>query len=94
MAITKRLHVSFDLKIVAPTEEVEEFTQMLLTLSRDFLNGVKLTGLQAALARAAAEGGVESAMELFYKSEMQEFIREELRNSPAHPSNIRVEVVR
>lgn len=92
MAITKRLRVSFDVKTVASTEEVEEFTKNLLDSSKRFLSGEKLTGIELELARIACQAGVEAAIELHYKSAFQRWVREELVEEGFTPANICVEV--
>lgn len=72
MAITKRMTVKFDLKIVFDSVEVEHFTQKVLNDSKRFLNGEKLNGLELEAARIAAEYGVEAAVELLIKASMKE----------------------
>ena len=92
MTITKRLRVSFDVKVVFPSEEVQEFIEQLVGNSKRFLAGEKLTGIDLELARVAAQYGPEAAIELSMKSGIQSFLREELARSDATASNIRVEV--
>jgi len=95
MAITKRLRVSFDLKQVISTKDVEAFTKQLISYSKRFLAGDKsLTVLETELARAACEGGVEHAIELMMKAAVPRFIKQELGDCSDKPaaSNFRVEV--
>lgn len=95
MAMTKRLRVSFDIKQVISTKDVDAFSKQLISYSKRFLAGDKsLTLLETELARAACEGGVEHAIELMMKASVPKFIKDEMgrcSDSP-HCSNFRVEV--
>lgn len=94
MAITKRFSVQFDLKMVFDKEDFESFQKSMVSLSKQFLNGDKLTGLELELARTAAEFGPEAAAELAFKSGMAESIREHYVGGGGSVGNIRVGVKR
>lgn len=95
MAITKRVRVSFDAKFVGSTEDVEGFTKHCVECSKRFLEGDKtLSGEDLAIARAAAEGGIESAMELSIKIAYSQAIKRELSEQDVTVSNIAIRVVK
>lgn len=89
MAITKRVKVSFDMKFVASTEDIEGFTKHVLKLSKQFMGGEKLDGQDLELARAAAEGGIESALELSIKMAVAKRLKDELVEPQVSVANIR-----
>lgn len=89
MAMTKRLHVSFDMKIVFTTEDVEAYTGELRELTRMYAAGEKLSCWDQTLVKTALEGGVEAAVELHLKKVIAENLKEELPEDGATISQIR-----
>lgn len=97
MAITKRMRVSFDLKIVCPSKSEVEITEYLLEIAKRRMAGEKLTGLEGALLEASLESGPEGALEVCIKSGVATELRETLAEDTSLPmvaSNIRFEVKR
>ena len=94
MAMTKRVHVSFDSKFVASTEEVKMFTDNLIHVSRKILAGEKVDGLNFKLAQVALEEGIEAALELSLKSAYSRAIKEVMTDGDVTLGNIKVEVKR
>lgn len=95
MAITKRVRVSFDAKFVGSTEDVADFTKHCVEASKRFLAGDKtLRGEDLELARAAAEGGIESAVELSIKMAYSKAVKQKLSDSSVTVSNIAIRVVK
>lgn len=90
MAMTKRCIVSFDMKFVASTQDVEDFTKHVLKLSKKFMDGEKLEGRDLELARVAAQCGIESALELSIKMSIASFIKSEMVEPQVSVGNIRV----
>ncbi len=70
MAITKRIRVSFDLKMVVSSKEEETLCRQLAELTKAYADGEKLDGLQLAMVKAAIESGPESALEIAVKKEL------------------------
>lgn len=94
MAMTKRVRVSFDLKMVVPTVGEETMCQRLVELTKGFTNGEKLDGLQVAVVKAAVESGPEAALELALKKAVKESIVEAFDEESFTTSNFRFEVKR
>lgn len=95
MAMTKRVRVSFDAKFVASTEDVDGFAKHCVECSKRFLAGDKtLSGEDLEIARAAAEGGIESAVELSIKIAYYKAIKRELTETGVTVSNIAIRVVK
>lgn len=97
MAITKRMRVSFDLKCVYSTEEIDALKRDLVQLSKEFMTGGKLAGLHLELARIAAEYGPEAALELALKKSIKDVLTEGFReelSSADSIANFRFEVKR
>lgn len=93
MAITKRVRVTFDAKFVASSEDLEGFAKHCIGASKRFMAGDKtLAGDDLALAKAAAEGGIEAAVELSIKMSYSKAIKSELSDSQVTVSNISVKV--
>lgn len=90
MAITKRVRVSLDFKIVFPTEGVESFTKGLVEFTKRLANGEKLSGEERAMVLAALEGGPEAAIELRLKSFTSKLLKETLREAETKPGNVQV----
>lgn len=74
MAITKRIRVSLDLKMVVNSKGEETVCRQLAEMTKAYADGEKLDGLQLALVKAAIESGPESAIEIVAKK----FIKDEL----------------
>ena len=89
MAITKKLNVSFDMKIVFSTVDVEAVTKEMVMLTKKYSEGAKLSGWYKTLVETALEGGVEAAMELHLKKVMAEKLKESLPEDGATISQIR-----
>lgn len=90
MAITKRVRVALDFKIVFPTEDVEQFTKDLVASTKRLANGEKLSGEDLAMVLAALNGGPEAAIELHLKSVTSKLLKETLRDAEAKPGNVQV----
>ena len=72
MAITKRIRVSFDLKMVVSSKEEANLCRRLAEMTKAYAEGEKLDGLQLALVKAAIESGPESAIEIYIKKVIKE----------------------
>lgn len=94
MAMTKRMRVSFDLKMVVTSEEEERMCSKLAEMTKAYSEGDKLDGLQLAMVKAAIELGPESALELALKKALKEVIVEGLDEDQFNASNFRFEVKR
>lgn len=89
MAITKRIRVSFDLKMVVNSKDEETVCRQLAEMTKAYADGEKLDGLQLAMVKAAIESGPESAFEIVAKK----IIKEELVDTFGEgQSNLRFEV--
>lgn len=67
MSITKRVHVSFDAKLVLSTADVEKIAKDLVGASKGFLEGKPTDGRKLAGIEAAVTDGPEAAIELALK---------------------------
>ena len=94
MAITKRIRVSFDLKMVVTSEEEEKMCSQLAEMTKAYSEGEKLDGIQLAMVKAAIESGPESALELALKKALKEVIVEGFDEDQFNVSNFRFEVKR
>lgn len=94
MAMTKRMRVSFDLKMVVSSKEEETMCCKLAEITKAYAGGEKLDGLQLAMVKAAIELGPESALELALKKALKEVIVEGFDGDQFNVSNFRFEVKR
>lgn len=94
MAMTKRMRVSFDLKIVVSSKEEETMCCQLAEITKAYAGGEKLDGLQLAMVKAAIELGPESALELALKKAIKDVIVEGFDGDIEPVSNFRFEVKR
>lgn len=94
MAMTKRMRVSFDLKIVVSSKEEETMCCQLAEITKAYAGGEKLDGLQLAMVKAAIELGPESALELALKKAIKDVIVEGFDGDIKPVSNFRFEVKR
>lgn len=92
MAITKRIRVSFDLKLVVNSKEEEIMCRQLAEMTKDYAEGEKLDGLQLALVKAAIESGPESALEIATKKTIKEELVDAFGDGQFGVSNLRFEV--
>lgn len=92
MAITKRIRVSFDLKLVSSSEEEETMCRQLAKMTKAYADGEKLDGLQSALVKAAIESGPESALEIVAKKTIKEKLVDAFGDGQLGVSNLRFEV--
>lgn len=92
MAITKRIRVSFDLKMVLSSKEEETLCRKLAEMTKAYSDGAKLNGLQLAMVKAAMGSGPEYALELSLKKTIKDMIVEESDGYPFNVSNLRFEV--
>lgn len=92
MAITKRIRVSFDLKVVISSEEEETMCRQLAEMTKCYAGGEKLDGLQLALAKTAIESGPESALEIAIKKTIKKELVDAFGDGPFGVSNLRFEV--
>lgn len=74
MAITKRIRVSLDLKMVVNSKEEETMCRQLAEMTKAYAEGEKLDGLQLAMVKAAIESGPESALEIAVKKAIKELV--------------------
>lgn len=72
MAITKRIRVSFDLKMVVSSKREETVCRQLAEMTKAYSEGENLDGLQFAMVKAAIESGPESAIEIAVKKVIKE----------------------
>lgn len=94
MAITKRIRVSFDLKMVVNSKEEETMCRQLAEMTKACADGEKLDGLQVALVKTAIESGPESALEIAVKKAIKEELVDAFGDDPFGVSNLRFEVKR
>lgn len=92
MAITKRIRVSFDLKMVINSEEEETMCRQLAGITKAYAEGEKLDGLQLATVKAAIESGPESAIEIVAKKCIKENLVDAFGDGQFGVSNLRFEV--
>lgn len=92
MAITKRIRVSFDLKMVVNSKEEEIICRQLAERTKAYADGEKLDGLQLALVKAAIESGPESAIEIFAKKRIKEELVDAFGDDQFGVSSLRFEV--
>ena len=92
MAITKRIRVSFDLKIVVNSKEEETMCRQLAELTKAYAEGENLDGLQLALVKAAIESGPESALEIAAKKTIKKKLVDAFGDGHFGVSNLRFEV--
>lgn len=92
MDITKRIRVSFDLKMVINSKEEETVCRQLAEVTKAYAGGEKLDGLQLALVKAAIESGPESAIEIVAKKYIKEELVDAFGDGPLGVSNLRFEV--
>lgn len=91
MAITKRIRVSFDLKMVINSKE-ETVCRQLAEMTKAYAAGEKLDGLQLTLVKAAIESGPESALEIVAKKNIKEELVDAFGDGQFGVSNLRFEV--
>lgn len=91
MAITKRIKVSFEAKVVIPTDDVVKITEGLVAKSKGLMAGEKLNGLELAGIEEDLTNGVESAIELALKGIISSNLKELLKDMDfSNFGNIRV----
>lgn len=85
MAMTKRVIVSFDAKLVLSTADVDKITKDLVGATKRFVDGKPTDGRQLAGIEAAVVDGPEAAIELALKgivtSELKKLLDEMRFNS-------------
>ena len=94
MAITKRIRVSFDLKMVVSSKEEANLCRRLAEMTKAYADGEKLDGLRLAMVKAAIESGPESALEISVKKTIKEELVDAFGDDPFGVSNFRFEVKR
>lgn len=92
MAITKRIRVSFDLKMVVSSKEEETMCRQLAEMTKAYAAGEKLDGLRLALVKTAIESGPESALEITVKKTIKEELVDAFGEDQFGVSNLRFEV--
>ena len=92
MAITKRIRVSFDLKMVVSSKEEETMWRQLAEVTKTYAEGEKLDGLQLAMIKAAIESGPESALEIAVKKAIKEELVDAFDACQFGVANLRFEV--
>lgn len=92
MAITKRIRVSFDLKMVVSSEDEETICRQLAKITKDYAEGEKLDGLQLAVVKTAIESGPESAIEIIAKKHIKKELVDAFGDGQFGVSNLRFEV--
>ena len=97
MAITKVMRVSFDMKVVCPSESESELTEYMVELAKKRMAGEKLSGLGAVLLEESLKTGPEGALTICIKSGMGKAIKELASQETGlnvTASNVRFEVKR
>lgn len=94
MAITKRIRVSFDLKMVVDSKQEETMCRALAEMTKAYADGEKLDGLQLTLVKTAIESGPESALEIALKKNIKEELVYALSDYQCGVANLRFEVKR
>lgn len=94
MAITKRIRVSFDLKMVCSSEEEAKLNEQLVDMAKRYVSGEKPDGLGLKLLQTALESGPESALEIALKKTVKEELVEAFGDDQFGVSNLRFEVKR
>ena len=94
MAITKRIRVSFDLKMVVNSKKEETVCRQLAEMTKAYADGAELDGLQMSLVKAAIESGPESAIEIVAKKIIKEELVDAFGDDHFGVSNLRFEVKR
>lgn len=92
MAITKRIRVSLDLKMVVNSKKEETMCRQLAEMTKAYAEGEKLDGLQLAMVKAAIESGPESALEIAVKKAIKEELVYAFGDDQFGVSNLRFEV--
>lgn len=92
MAITKRIRVGFDLKMVINSKEEETMCRQLAKITKAYADGEKLDGLQLAIVKAAIESGPESALEIVAKKNIKKELVDAFGDGQFGVSNLRFEV--
>lgn len=92
MAITKRIRVSFDLKMVINSKEEETVCRQLAEMTKAYADGEKLDGLKLAMVKAAIESGPESAIEIGAKKNIKKELVYAFGDGQFGVSNLRFEV--
>lgn len=92
MSITKRMRVSFDLKMVFSSKEEETMCRQLANAAKAYAEGEKLDGLQLAMVKAAIESGPESALEIAVKKAIKKELVYAFDDDQFGVSNLRFEV--
>lgn len=94
MAITKRIRVSFDLKMVVSSNEEDALNRKLVEMAKLYVAGEKTDGLGLSLLQAAIESGPEAAMEIALKKVIKEELVDSFCEDRFGVSNLRFEVKR
>lgn len=94
MAITKRIRVSFDLKMVVGSKQEETMCRQLAEMTKAYADGEKLDGLQLTLVKTAIESGPESALEIALKKTIKEELVDAFGEDQFGVANLRFEVKR
>lgn len=94
MAITKRVRVSFDLKMVCTSREEAALNGSLVELAKLYVAGEKFDGLSLKLLQTALESGPEAALEIAMKKTIKEELVEAFGSDQFGVSNLRFEVKR
>lgn len=92
MAMTKRVRVSFDLKVVASSKEEKSFIDNLVNVAKAVAAGEKVSGWDQKLLHTSLTEGPEAALELALKAGVVQKLKHELPEQGAIVSNFRVEV--
>lgn len=92
MAITKRIRVSFDLKMVVSSKEEETMCRQLAAATKAYADGEKLDGLQLTMVKTAIESGPESALEIAVKKVIKKELVDAFCEGQFGVSNLRFEV--
>ncbi|ALP47794.1 hypothetical protein BOW94_gp29 [Escherichia phage GA2A] len=94
MAMTKRIRVSFDLKMVAGSEEESALNRSLVEMAKLYLAGEKTDGLGLKLLQTSLESGPEAALEIALKKTIKEELVKTFSGKQFGVSNLRFEVKR
>ena len=94
MAITKRIRVSFDLKMVCSSKEEAKLNSQLVEMAKLYAAGEKPDGLGLKLLQAALESGPEAALEIALKKTIKAELVGAFGEDQFGVSNLRFEVKR
>lgn len=94
MAMTKRIRVSFDLKMVVSSADEAALVANMVGMAKAYASGEKLDGLHLKMLQEAIESGPEAALDIALKKTIKEELVDAFGNGQYGVSNLRFEVKR